>query len=197
MTVVADTVLGSAAVLAAEAGPNPLVPHLSELIVGLVSFAVLFWLVAKYIVPMFERTYEARADAIEGGIRRAEQAQAEANRLLEQYRAQLAEARTEAAKIREDARAQGQQILEELRAQGQAEQQRIVQQGREQLAADRQQLIAELRADIGRVSVDLAGRIIGASLTDDARRASTVDRFLTELESTSAGTGASGRNGAR
>lgn len=172
-------------VLAAE-GNNPIVPHTSELIIGLIAFAVLYFIVHKFVAPRFEKLYADRREQIEGGIARAEQAQAEAQRTLEQYKSQLAEARAEAARIRDDARAEGQQIVEELRAQAQAESERIVTQGQAQLAAQRSQIVAELRADLGRQAVGLASRIVGESLEDETRRRGTVDRFLEELESTSA-----------
>src|SRR5215203_640339 len=105
-------------VLAAEEAHNPLIPPVGEIIVGLIAFA-------KYVAPRFEQVFRARREAIEGGIERAEALQAEAKASLEQYRAQLAEARTEAAQIRDAARAEGQQIIEELRAQAQEESARI------------------------------------------------------------------------
>ena len=87
--------------LAADEDINPLVPTLSEIILVLVIFGIIWYVVAKFVVPNFEKTFKLRRDAIEGGIARAEQAQAEAQRMLEQYQQQLAEARAEAAQIRE------------------------------------------------------------------------------------------------
>jgi F-type H+-transporting ATPase subunit b len=180
----------------AEGGetPNPLVPHLSELIVGIVAFVILFWFLSKKVYPLFEKTYAERADAIEGGIKRAEEAQAEAKDLLEQYRAQLADARAEAGRIREDARAEGVRIIEELRAEGQEQAARIIERGEEQLAAERQRLVTEVRADIGRIAVDLASRIVGESLADEARRAGTVERFLDGLDTAGDTANAGGRS---
>ena len=168
-------------ILAAEAH-NPLIPPLGEIIVGLIAFAIVFFVFAKFVAPRFEQVFRARREAIEGGIERAEAMQAEAKAALEQYRAQLAEARSEAAQIRDQARAEGQQILEELRTQAQEESARIVARGEEQLASQRQQVVNELRGQIGALAVDLAGRVVGESLADDARRSGTVDRFLAELD---------------
>src|ERR671917_551739 len=168
-------------ILAAEAH-NPLIPPVGEIIVGLIAFAIVYFVFAKFVAPRFEQVFRARREAIEGGIERAEAMQAEAKAALEQYRAQLAEARTEAAQIRDQARAEGQQILEELRTQAQEESARIVARGEEQLAANRQSVINELRGQIGALAVDLAGRVVGESLEDDARRRGTVDRFLDELD---------------
>jgi F-type H+-transporting ATPase subunit b len=179
-------------ILAAEAH-NPLLPPLGEIIIGLIAFAIVFVVFVKVVAPRFEQVFQARREAIEGGIERAEAMQAEAMAALEQYRAQLAEARTEAAQIRDQARAEGQQILEELRIQAQEESARIVARGEEQLATARQQVVNELRGQIGTLAVQLAGQVVGESLADDARRSGTVDRFLAELDSmAAAGDGAVG-----
>jgi F-type H+-transporting ATPase subunit b len=166
---------------AAEAH-NPLIPPLGEIIIGVIAFGILYLVFAKLVAPRFEQVFRARREAIEGGMERAEAMQAEAKAALEQYRAQLAEARNEAAQIRDQARAEGQQILEELRTQAQEESARIVARGEEQIAAARQQVVNQLRGQIGALAVDLAGRVVGESLADDARRSGTVDRFLAELD---------------
>ena len=183
-------------ILAAEAH-NPLIPPVGEIIIGTITFAILCLVLFKFVVPRFEQVFVARREAIEGGIERAEAMQAEANAALAQYRAQLAEARSEAAQIRDQARADGQQIIEELRVQAQEEAARIVARGEEQLTNQRQQVINELRGQIGALAVDLAGRVVGESLADEARRRGTVDRFLAELDGiAAAGDGARRSGGA-
>ncbi|MCG8921396.1 F0F1 ATP synthase subunit B [Lentzea sp. CC55] len=173
-------------ILAAEGPVNPVLPHTSEIILGLVAFLLLLFVIKKFVSPRFEALYEERTAKIEGGIEKAEQAQAEAQRTLEQYKEQLAEARAEAARIRDDARAEGLQIVEELREQAQAESARIVAQGQHQLDAQRAQIVAELRADLGRTAVELASKVVGESLEDESRRRGTVDRFLNELDAVAA-----------
>jgi F-type H+-transporting ATPase subunit b len=172
----------------------PVIPHPGELIVGIISFAILYFLYKRFVVPRLEDMLAERRRQIEGGIERAEEMQAEAKAALDRYNAQLAEARTEAAQIREQARTEGQQILEELRVQAQEESARIVARGQEQILAARQQVVNELRAQIGTLAVDLAGRVVGESLADDARRRGTVDRFLDELDGMTAGS-PDGRSG--
>ena len=161
---------------------NPLIPTLSEIILVLVVFGILFFAVRNFVVPSFEKAFENRRDAIEGGIARAEAAQAEAAHLLAQYQAQLAEARTEAAQIRENARAEAQRIIEDLRTQAQAESARIVTRGQEQLAAQRSQVVRELRGEIGTLAVELSEKIVSQKLSDDASISRTVDSFLADIE---------------
>ncbi len=161
---------------------NPLLPAIPEIIASIVFLLLLWFLIARFVVPQFEATYQARTEAIQGGIEKAERAQAEAQAALERYNSQLAEARSEAARIREDAKSQGSQILAELREQAQTEAARIRTQGEAQLEAERAQVVAQLRGEIGGLATTLASRIVGESLTDDERTRRTVDRFIADLE---------------
>jgi F-type H+-transporting ATPase subunit b len=172
----------AAGFLAAEKNPNPLLPDAAELIFGTVAFLVVLFVLGKMLIPRIQQTLAERTDAIEGGLQRAEEAQDEAQKVLEQYKEQLAEARHEAARLREEAREQGAQIIAEMREQAQTEAQRVIDQAHAQIDADRQQAFTRLRAEIGELAVDLASRIVGESLEDEARRRGTVDRFLDQLE---------------
>jgi F-type H+-transporting ATPase subunit b len=166
----------------AEEPPNPIGPIWQELVIGSIAFGLLCFVLMKFVFPRMNATFEARVDAIEGGIARAEQRQEEANALFEQYKAQLAEARTEAARIRDDARNDAEGIRRDVLTKAREESDRIIAAGRAQLSAERASIVRELRSDIGSLAVDLAGRIVGESLTDEARQRGTVDRFLAELD---------------
>ncbi|MGN2641342.1 F0F1 ATP synthase subunit B [Nocardia takedensis] len=178
-------------VLAASEGEdvNPLIPETYDIVWSVVCVAIIAVLFYKYVVPRLLKTLDERTDKIEGGIARAESAQEEAKATLQQYQQQLADARLEAARIREDARTQGQQILAQMRSEAQAESDRIVAAGHSQLEAQRQQILTELRSEVGRTAVDLAEKIIGQSVSDDAKQAASIERFLAELDDTDAGIG--------
>jgi F-type H+-transporting ATPase subunit b len=171
----------------AQAGDQqPLLPNLTELIIGAIAFVIVFAVLAKLLLPRIQKTLEDRTNAIEGGLKRAEEAQAEANRLLDQYRAQLRDARQEAARLRQEATEQGAQIIAEMRTEGEAQRQRLVSSAEAQIQAERQQALTSLRAEVGALAVELAGRIVGESLEDEARQRRTVDRFLAQLDEQSA-----------
>jgi F-type H+-transporting ATPase subunit b len=161
---------------------NPLLPDLTELIIGAVAFLVVFALLAKILLPRLTTTLEERTEAIEGGLERARQTQEEAQRELERYRAQLAEARHEASRLREQASEEGAQIKARRREEGEAEYQRLVNAATAQIEAAREQAVISLRAEVGSLAVELASRIVGEALQDEARQRRTVDRFLDELE---------------
>lgn len=165
------------------AGESPLALHWAEFIAAIVFALLLTFVIAKFVVPRFEATFAERTQAISGGIERAERAQAEAQAALEEYNARLAEARQEAARIREDAKTQGAEILAEMREQAQTEAARIAAGAAAQREAERVQLMTQLRSEIGGLATSLASRIVGESLVDDERARRTVDRFLADLES--------------
>jgi F-type H+-transporting ATPase subunit b len=166
----------------AEAAQSPLLPKPAELIVGAIAFGLLFFVLRKFVTPMFEKAFAARTEAIQGGIEKAERAQLEAAKALESYTAQLADARGEAAKIREEARTQGAAIIEDLRAQAQEEAARISAAAHSSIEAEREKAISSLRAEVGTLAIDLASKIVGEALEDQVRQSRIVDRFLEDLE---------------
>ncbi|SDS30564.1 F0F1 ATP synthase subunit B [Paraoerskovia marina] len=188
------------AVLAAEdsavEGIDLLIPAWYDIIwssVVLVIIAIVFY---KYILPKFQAVLDERTEKIEGGLAQAETAQAEAAAALEEYHQQLQEARTEAAKIREEARAEGSAIVAELRTKAQDDATRILETAHRQVEAERQQASISLRADVGSLATELASKIVGESLEDHARQSRVVDRFLADLESeNTAGVGSNGQEG--
>lgn len=183
MQLFADATHVAALVTAGQADRLPILPEWGELIFGFVSFALLYVIVKKKIVPSLEKAYADRTAAIEGGMHKAELAQQQAQTALAQYKAQLAEARGEGSRIRAEAQEQGAAIIAELRAHAQAEANRITESAHVQIEAERQQAMVLLRAEVGRLSTELASRIVGESLHEETRQSGIVDRFLAELES--------------
>jgi F-type H+-transporting ATPase subunit b len=172
----------AALVTAGEANQLPVLPHWGELIFGFIAIAILYVIVQKKVVPNLEKIYADRTAAIEGGMHQAEEAQQQAQAALEQYNAQLAEARAEAGRIRGQAQEQGAAIIAEFRVQAQVEANRIAEAAHKQIEAERQQAVVSLRSEVGRLSTELASRIVGESLHEEARQSGIVDRFLAELE---------------
>jgi F-type H+-transporting ATPase subunit b len=166
---------------AEEEKTNFLVPN-ATFFVEVAAFALIFWLLARYVIPPINKAMTARQESIRKEFAEAEQAKADAHQAEDEFKAQIADARKEAAKIREQAREEGAQIISEMRDQAQAEANRIVEHAQAQIAAERQQALTSLRAEVGTLATSLAGRIVGESLEDDDRSARVVDRFLADLE---------------
>jgi F-type H+-transporting ATPase subunit b len=168
--------------LASEGAGLPIIPTLTEVIVGLIAFSLLFIVMKSKVVPRFEKAFADRTDAIQGGMERAEQAQVEAAAALKSYQDQLSDARGEAQKLREEARAQGAAIIEEMRAKAQEEANRITAAARASIEAERQQAVTSLMQEVGTIATNLASKIVGEALDDQVRQSRVVDRFLADLE---------------
>lgn len=168
---------------------NPLLPATADLVWGAVCFVILLAFFWWKVLPAVKKTLDERAEVIEGGIKKAENAQAEAAAALQQYNDQLAEARAEAGRIREAARADGVKILNDLKAQASVEAARITANASAQIEAERQSALVSLRTEVGSLAIDLASGVIGESLSDDARSAALVDRFLADLEASEGAAG--------
>ncbi|NBN91798.1 MAG: F0F1 ATP synthase subunit B [Actinobacteria bacterium] len=161
---------------------NPLIPHTAEIIVGFIAFSLLYMVLRRAVVPRFEKAFAERTDAIQGGMQRAEKAQIEAEAALKQYKAQLQDARGEAASIREEARVQGAAIIEEMRVKAQEEATRIAASAQAAIEAERQAALISLRNEVGSLATQLASKIVGEALDDQVRQSRIVDRFLEDLE---------------
>ncbi|BDZ51041.1 ATP synthase subunit b [Frondihabitans sucicola] len=169
-------------VVAAGEAHNPILPETPDLVWGGISFLVILFLFWRVALPRMQKMLDERAEVIEGGIKKAENAQAEAAAALEEYNKQLADARAEAAKIREQARTDATRIGKEVTAQAQADADRITAQAQVQIEAERQSALVSLRSEVGSLAIDLASGVIGESLTNDKKASAIVDRFLSDLE---------------
>lgn len=169
-------------VVVAEASPNPLVPAGSDLVWSAVCFIIILVFFWRLVLPRMQKMLDERSAAIEGNIEKAGVAQHEAEALLEQYTAQLADARSEAAGIRDQAREDGKRILEEQKDQASAEAARITASAHSQIEAERHAAAISLRNEVGSLALDLASGVIGESLENDKTAAGIVDRFLAELQ---------------
>jgi F-type H+-transporting ATPase subunit b len=169
-------------IVVAEAAHNPLVPPLPDLVWSSVVFAVLLVFFWTKVLPNFKKNLDARTAAIEGRLEAAEKAQAEAAAKTANIEAEQAAARTEASQIREEARAQGAAILAELKEQAAAEAERITANAKAQIESERQAALVSLRKEVGGIAVDLASRVVGASLQNEKIASDVVDQFLADLE---------------
>jgi F-type H+-transporting ATPase subunit b len=178
----------SAFLAAAEEAPNPLIPAPADLIWASVAFLIILIFFIWKVVPRFTKLLDERADAIEGGLKRAEAAQAEAAASRDEYQAQLAEARAEAGRIREQARVDGDKIIAEKKEQASVEAARILAAAQSQIEAERAAAQSSLRTEVGTLALDLASNVIGETLNDDTKATALVDRFLADLEASEAAT---------
>jgi len=188
-------IASAAALPKVAAESNFLVPN-ATFIAEAIIFLIILGVLGKWVVPWVNAQLAARQEAIRQQFQEAEDARTRLEAAEAEYREQIAAARADAARQRDEAREQGQQILADLRAQAQAEADRITKAAQQQIEAERTRTVAALRTEIGTLAVELASRIVGESLTDESRQHRVVDSFLSELETrgNAGSSGAAGRN---
>jgi F-type H+-transporting ATPase subunit b len=168
---------------------NPLIPAWYDIVGSLICFVIILFFFWRLVLPRMKKLLDERAEAIEGNIAKADEAQHKAEALLEEYTEQLADARAEAAKIREQARTDGQKILAELKEQASSEAARITATAQAQIEAERQAAVVSLRGEVGSLAIDLASGVVGEVLSDDKKAQAIVDRFVADLEASEAKAG--------
>ena len=174
--------------LAAEAAENkpgnPILPDTNELIWGTVSFLILFILMRQLAYPMVRKAMEARTERIRQNLDDAERLKTEAQTILDQYQAQLNDARNEANRIIEEARQTADQLRRDLMQRAEAEVAELKQRTQDDINAARDRTLSELRADVANLALDLAEKVVSRNLDRDTNMA-LVDSFINQVGSSS------------
>jgi F-type H+-transporting ATPase subunit delta len=161
---------------------------MSTFIGQLVGFAVIVWLVWRYVVPPVRKLMTDQQNTVRQQLA---DSSAAADRLAEASRAHAKakeDARAEAQRLTEEAQEDAERIGEQLRAQAESDAERIKQQGVKQVELLRSQLIRQLRQDIGAESVRRAGELVRGYVADPDQQSGTVDRLLNDLDEMSTST---------
>jgi F-type H+-transporting ATPase subunit b len=162
-------------------------PHWNELIVGAIVFAILFFFMAKYVMPRMNALLEERRSKIQGELEKAEATRVEADQQLADYRAQLAGAREESNRIIEEARKTAEQLRRDLQTKAEEESAATIVRAQEEIRAERDRAFQELRSQVGDIAVELASRVVRESL-DRTSHERLIDEYIDEV-------GRSGQNG--
>ena len=174
-----------------QEGKDLLYPKLSELILGALGFFILFVFMYRWVIPRANQMLEQRRQKIQGDFEAAESSRSDAETLLQDYRKQLSGAREEANRIIEEARKTAETMRRDLEEKAQEESRKIVERAQEEIRSERDRVFQELKAQVGELSLALAGRMVGESLDRD-RHIRLVDDYIGELERMPSGNGANG-----
>lgn len=159
-----------------------IIPKTIEMAVNVVAFIVLFIVMAKFAFPPITKMLDERANKIRESLDKAEDTRVEAERLLEEYKVQMAEARAEAAQVIEQGRKVAEsmkvEILAKAREEAEAEKSKAV----AAIKAEKESAMAELKGEVADLSVAVAGKILGSSITK-ADHEALIDKYLAEVGS--------------
>ena len=163
-----------------QEAPSPILPETNEIIWGSIAFALLFLAFLKWGLPAVRNMMATREDRIRGDLERAEQAKVEAEQVLEQYRGQLADARTEASRILEEARQAADQMRRDLIERAEAEAADLRTRAQEDLRLATERATADLQSRVADLSIELAERIVERSLDRDTQL-QLIENYINEV----------------
>ncbi len=162
-----------------DLGIGILIPNLSEFIPALIAFLVIWVVLAKFAWPMIVGMLDKRQETIKNNLDEAEAAKIEAQRSLEEYKKQLADARREAAGIVDEARRAGEQVKADITAQAQAQADEMIAKAKKSIEKEKLAAIADLQSSVADLSVAVAGRFIGEGLSEADQR-KLIEKYVAE-----------------
>lgn len=151
-----------------QEAPNPILPEINELVWGTASFLLLLFLMWKLALPGIRKNMDARSEKIRSSLDEADQAREQAQAVLADYQRQLADAKGEAGRIIDDARQTAESVKRDLMARAEAEADEQRRRNAEQIAAERDRVMAELQGQVAVLAVEMAERVVEASLDREA-----------------------------
>jgi F-type H+-transporting ATPase subunit b len=166
----------------AEKKTNPILPAANEIIWGALSFLVLLFLITRFAYPAVKKGIDARAEKIRRSLDEAERTRDEANTILEEYRRQLADAKSESSRIIEEARQAADKLRQDLRKQAEAEVAEIKQRAQDDIAAQVERAMGDLRARVAEMTIELTERVVQRNLDRETNLA-LIERFIEEAGS--------------
>jgi F-type H+-transporting ATPase subunit b len=165
-----------------QEAPSPILPATNELIWGGISFVVLLVLLSKFAFPALKKGMEDRTERIRKELDEAEGAKSEADRIREDYSRQLADAKSEAARIIEEARQAADSVRRDLTQRAEAEAAELRQRNAEQLEAERARIMGELRGQVSQLAIELAEKVVEANLDRDANNR-LIESYISQVGS--------------
>ena len=176
------------AILAQEVSEKKdLYPGAAELILAAVAFFIIFFFFWKWVLPRVNTLLEERRQQIQGQLEEAEDTKRRADQELQEYRAQLANARDEGDRIIEEARKTAEQLRRDIQANAEQEAENTVVRAQEEIRAERDRVFSELRTQVGEIAVELAGRVVGQTLDPQAHER-LIDDYIEQVASGETGT---------
>lgn len=161
-------------------GISAILPVMDEFIPMLVAFLILLAILVKFGWPMFDKVLKTREETIRGALEQAEENRIESERVLAEYKEQLAQARQESATIVAEAKQAGEAVRADMASKAQAEADQIVAKAREAIESEKKAAIAELQGSVADLTVAVTARVIGEDFSDEDHR-KLIERSIAEV----------------
>jgi F-type H+-transporting ATPase subunit b len=161
---------------------NPLIEVVPGLMIWtLLCFGITFFVLRRYIFGPVQKAIDARRERIRQALQEADNARAEARRLLEEHRSMMQTARGDAEQILAEARRIGESQKERLREELEADRQRRLEETTKQIQAETRNALEQIRTEVAELALDATSKVTGKVLTDDDHRR-LIEDAISELD---------------
>ena len=152
-------------------GTSPLIQITPGLMIWtLVCFAIVFIVLKKFAFSRIQETIDERREKIRASIDEADRARAEAQRLLEEHHALVAQGRAEAEAILAESRKVADSQRERLKQELDAERARRVEETRREIEAETRRSIEMIRGEVADLTLEATSKVTGKVLDDEDHR---------------------------
>lgn len=165
-----------------KSGLAVILPDPIEFVPMVVAFIILWIILAKFGWPVFDGMLQKRSDTIKQSLEQAEEARVESERVLAEYRQELADAKQQASQIVADAKKTGEAAKADITAAAQKEAAEIVEKARMAIESEKKAVVSQLQGSVADTSIAVASKLLGSDLSDDEHRA-IIERYIREAGS--------------
>jgi F-type H+-transporting ATPase subunit b len=156
-------------------------PSLGLMIWTLLSFGVALFILRKAAFPRIQEALDKRRKAIDDEIEESKRRNAEAEELLAEYRARLAEAREQAEDIVARARKAGDSTQEQAKADAKEYREQLMESTRKDIEAETRRALDDIRKEVANLTVLATEKVTRKTLdSDDQRR--LIEEALAEVD---------------
>ncbi|MBP5313328.1 MAG: F0F1 ATP synthase subunit B [Eggerthellaceae bacterium] len=165
-----------------KSGVAVILPDMNEFIPMLIAFIIVLIILAKFGWPVFDGIVKKRDSQIKQQLEESEAARIESERLLAEYRQQLADAKKESYQIVAEAKQAGEALKADITAKAQAEADNMIAKAKLAIETEKKAAVAELQESVVDLSCDVAARLVSSDLSDKEHRA-IIERYVNEAGS--------------
>ena len=162
-----------------SSGVDLLLPATSELVAGVVAFAVVFFFVWKWALPAMNETLDKRSAEIEGQIKEAESTKSEAEKSKQEYDALVSNADAEVQKIIDEGKQAAEKLKEDVLTEARAEAEAIVEKAKSDSDAEKERVSTELKSEVADLSLEISQKVASSMSNTDQKK--LIEKFIKEL----------------
>jgi F-type H+-transporting ATPase subunit b len=165
---------------ACQEAPNLILPATDELVWGAISFVALFFLLRKFAYPAIKQGMENRTERIRSDLASADTAKAEAQAVLDDYKAQLADSRSEAGRIVEEARQAADAMKRDQQSRLESELADLRARAVADIDSAKAQAVADLRDEVAQLAVGAAEAVVQRNL-DASTQTQLIEDYINQV----------------